>query len=50
MDVPNELGLFYKCSVEIISYGITLYRIGTKYHKSYLKRLQIPMNVKAYIL
>ncbi|TBU10160.1 hypothetical protein CWI38_1977p0010, partial [Hamiltosporidium tvaerminnensis] len=35
--LANELGLIYK-------YGIV-----TKYHKTYLKRLQIPINVEAYI-
>ncbi|TBU03656.1 hypothetical protein CWI36_0887p0020, partial [Hamiltosporidium magnivora] len=47
--LANELGLIYKCSVEIIPYVITWDGIVTKYHKTYLKRLQIPMNVEAYI-
>ncbi|TBU07250.1 hypothetical protein CWI39_0345p0010 [Hamiltosporidium magnivora] len=37
-------GLIYKCSVEIISYGITWDGIITKYHNMYVKRLQIPKN------
>ncbi|TBT98990.1 hypothetical protein CWI37_1511p0010, partial [Hamiltosporidium tvaerminnensis] len=46
--LANELGLIYKCSVEIIPYVITWDGIVTKYHKTYLKRLQIPINVEAY--
>ncbi|TBU11092.1 hypothetical protein CWI38_1390p0010, partial [Hamiltosporidium tvaerminnensis] len=44
-----ELGLIYKCSVELIPYVMTWDGIVTKYHKSHLKRLEIPMNVEAYI-
>ncbi|TBU06461.1 subunit Rpn7 of 26S proteasome, partial [Hamiltosporidium magnivora] len=44
-----ELGLIYKCHVEIIPYVMTWDGIVTKYHKSHLKRLEIPMNVEAYI-
>ncbi|TBU11007.1 hypothetical protein CWI38_1433p0030, partial [Hamiltosporidium tvaerminnensis] len=47
--LTNELGLIYKVSVEIIPYMITWDGIVTKYHKSHLKRLEIPMNVEAYI-
>ncbi|TBU13199.1 reverse transcriptase [Hamiltosporidium tvaerminnensis] len=47
--LANELGLIYKCSVEIIPYMMTWDSIVTKYHKSNLKRLEIPMNVEAYI-
>ncbi|TBU11328.1 hypothetical protein CWI38_1263p0010, partial [Hamiltosporidium tvaerminnensis] len=47
--LANELGLIYKCSVKIIPYVITWDGIVTKYHKTYLKRLQIPINVEAYI-
>ncbi|TBU13299.1 hypothetical protein CWI38_0381p0040 [Hamiltosporidium tvaerminnensis] len=47
--LANELGLIYKFSVEIISYVMTWDGIVTKYHKSHLKRLEIPMNVDAYI-
>ncbi|TBT97257.1 hypothetical protein CWI37_2390p0010, partial [Hamiltosporidium tvaerminnensis] len=42
--LANELGLIYKCSVEIIPYVMTWDGIVTKYHKSHLKRLEIPMN------
>ncbi|TBU20298.1 reverse transcriptase [Hamiltosporidium tvaerminnensis] len=42
--LANDLGLIYKCSVEIIPYVITWDGIVTKYHKTYLKRLQIPIN------
>ncbi|TBU11780.1 hypothetical protein CWI38_1041p0030 [Hamiltosporidium tvaerminnensis] len=42
--LANELGLIYKCSVEIIPYVMTWDGIVTKYHKTYVKRLQIPMN------
>ncbi|TBU11464.1 reverse transcriptase [Hamiltosporidium tvaerminnensis] len=47
--LANELGLIYKCSVEIIPYVMTWDGIVTKYHKSHLKRLEIPMNVEANI-
>ncbi|TBU10164.1 hypothetical protein CWI38_1974p0020, partial [Hamiltosporidium tvaerminnensis] len=47
--LANELGLIYKCSVEIIPYVMTWDGIVTKYHKAHLKRLEIPMNVEAYI-
>ncbi|TBU11988.1 hypothetical protein CWI38_0947p0010 [Hamiltosporidium tvaerminnensis] len=47
--LANDLGLIYKCSVEIIPYVMTLDGILTKYHKSHLKRLEIPTNVEAYI-
>ncbi|TBU12610.1 hypothetical protein CWI38_0697p0050 [Hamiltosporidium tvaerminnensis] len=47
--LANELGLIYKCNVEIIPYVITWDGIVTKYHKTYLKRLQIPINVETYI-
>ncbi|KAK1348294.1 hypothetical protein LUQ84_002299 [Hamiltosporidium tvaerminnensis] len=47
--LANELGFVYKCSVEIIPYVMTWYGIVTKYYKTYVKRLQIPMNVEAYI-
>ncbi|TBU20728.1 reverse transcriptase [Hamiltosporidium tvaerminnensis] len=40
---------FYKCRIEIIPYVMTWDGIVTKYHKTYVKRLQIPMNVEAYI-
>ncbi|TBT96840.1 hypothetical protein CWI37_2700p0010, partial [Hamiltosporidium tvaerminnensis] len=47
--LANELGLIYRCSVEIIPYVMTWDGIVTKYHKSHLKRLEILMNVEAYI-
>ncbi|TBT98324.1 hypothetical protein CWI36_2438p0010 [Hamiltosporidium magnivora] len=47
--LANELGFVYKCSVEIIPYVMTWDGIVTKYYKTYVKRLQIPMNVEAYI-
>ncbi|TBU06592.1 hypothetical protein CWI36_0417p0020, partial [Hamiltosporidium magnivora] len=47
--LANELGLIYRCSVEIIPYVMTWDGIVTKYHKSHLKRLEIPINVEAYI-
>ncbi|TBT98039.1 hypothetical protein CWI39_2612p0010, partial [Hamiltosporidium magnivora] len=47
--LANELGLIYKCSVEIIPYVMNWDGIVTKYHKSHLKRLEIHMNVEAYI-
>ncbi|TBU10606.1 hypothetical protein CWI38_1652p0010 [Hamiltosporidium tvaerminnensis] len=42
--LANELGLIYKCSVEIIPYVMTWDGIVKKYHRSHLKRLEIPMN------
>ncbi|TBU11283.1 hypothetical protein CWI38_1283p0010, partial [Hamiltosporidium tvaerminnensis] len=47
--LANELDLIYKCSVEIIPYVMNWDGIVTKYYKSHLKRLEIPMNVEAYI-
>ncbi|TBU12070.1 hypothetical protein CWI38_0911p0010, partial [Hamiltosporidium tvaerminnensis] len=47
--LANELGLINKCIVEIIPYVMTWDGNVTKYHKSHLKRLEIPMNVEAYI-
>ncbi|TBT97996.1 hypothetical protein CWI37_1960p0010, partial [Hamiltosporidium tvaerminnensis] len=47
--LANYLGLICKCSVEIIPYVMTWDGIVTKYHNSHLKRLEIPMNVEAYI-
>ncbi|TBU10048.1 hypothetical protein CWI38_2067p0030, partial [Hamiltosporidium tvaerminnensis] len=47
--LANELGLIYRCSVEIIPYVMTWDGIVTKYHKSHLKRLEILTNVEAYI-
>ncbi|TBT96629.1 hypothetical protein CWI39_3542p0010 [Hamiltosporidium magnivora] len=47
--LANELGLIYKCSVEIIPYVMTWDGIVTKYHKLHPKRLEIPMDVEAYI-
>ncbi|TBU13029.1 hypothetical protein CWI38_0554p0010 [Hamiltosporidium tvaerminnensis] len=48
--LANDLGHIYKFSVAIIPYVMMTWDgIVTKYHKSYLKRLEIPMNVEAYI-
>ncbi|TBT98515.1 hypothetical protein CWI36_2356p0010, partial [Hamiltosporidium magnivora] len=47
--LANELGLIYRCSVEIIPYVMTWDGIVTKYHKSHLKRLEIPHNLEACI-
>ncbi|TBU17010.1 hypothetical protein CWI38_0291p0040, partial [Hamiltosporidium tvaerminnensis] len=44
--LANELGLIYKCSVEIIPYVMTWDGILTKYHRSHLKRLEIPKLIK----
>ncbi|TBU19119.1 hypothetical protein CWI38_0219p0040 [Hamiltosporidium tvaerminnensis] len=47
--LANDLGLIYKSSVEIIPYVMTWDGIVTKYHKTYVKTLQIPMNIEASI-
>ncbi|TBT98506.1 hypothetical protein CWI36_2359p0020, partial [Hamiltosporidium magnivora] len=47
--LANELDLIYKFFVKIIPYVMTWDGIVTKYHKSHLKRLEILMNVEAYI-
>ncbi|TBT97841.1 hypothetical protein CWI36_2684p0010, partial [Hamiltosporidium magnivora] len=47
--LANELGRIYKFSAEIIPYIVTCDGIVAKYHKIYLKRLQISMNIKAYM-
>ncbi|TBU08326.1 hypothetical protein CWI36_0153p0040 [Hamiltosporidium magnivora] len=45
----NESWLLYNCGMELIFYVLTWDSIVTKYHKSHLKRLQIPMCAEAYI-
>ncbi|TBT98924.1 hypothetical protein CWI37_1537p0010 [Hamiltosporidium tvaerminnensis] len=47
--VENDLGLIYKWGAEMIPYVMTWDGIVTEYNKTYAKRLQIPMNVEAYI-
>ncbi|TBU19842.1 hypothetical protein CWI38_0188p0030 [Hamiltosporidium tvaerminnensis] len=47
--LAKVLGLIYKCIIGIITYVITLDDIITKYNNTYIKRLQIPRNVVAYI-
>ncbi|TBU12288.1 hypothetical protein CWI38_0816p0020 [Hamiltosporidium tvaerminnensis] len=47
--LANKMGLIYKSSVEIIPYVMTWDGIVTEYYRSHLKRLEIPMNVEAYI-
>ncbi|TBU12041.1 hypothetical protein CWI38_0925p0010 [Hamiltosporidium tvaerminnensis] len=47
--LANELGLIYKCSVEIIPCVMTWDGIVTTYHNSNLKRLEISMNIEAYM-
>ncbi|TBU19949.1 hypothetical protein CWI38_0165p0010 [Hamiltosporidium tvaerminnensis] len=48
-DSLQIFGLIYKCSVEIIPYVMTWDGIVTKYYKLCLKRLEIPINLEAYI-
>ncbi|TBU08568.1 hypothetical protein CWI38_2244p0020 [Hamiltosporidium tvaerminnensis] len=47
--LANDLGLIFKCGVEIIPYEMTWDGIVTKYHNSHLKRLEIPMDLETYI-
>ena len=47
--LANELGLIYKAKTKIIPYVITWDGIVTKYHKSYLKELNITPTIEAYI-
>ncbi|TBU08664.1 hypothetical protein CWI36_0110p0020 [Hamiltosporidium magnivora] len=47
--LPNELGLFYKFIVEIIPCMMRWDGIVKKCHKMYVKRLQIFLNVEAYM-
>ncbi|TBU10841.1 hypothetical protein CWI38_1519p0010 [Hamiltosporidium tvaerminnensis] len=47
--LANELGLIYKFGVEITPCVLTWNGIVTKYHKKYVKRLQIPINIETYI-
>ncbi|KAL6120343.1 hypothetical protein NUSPORA_02940 [Nucleospora cyclopteri] len=44
-----ELSVLYKCKTKIIPYVMMWEGVLTNYHKRYLKELEIPNNVKAYI-
>ncbi|KAF7682786.1 hypothetical protein TCON_1999 [Astathelohania contejeani] len=45
----NELGILYKAKTKIIPYVLTWEGVVTKYHRIYLKELEITPQIKAYI-
>ncbi|TBU09631.1 hypothetical protein CWI38_2132p0020 [Hamiltosporidium tvaerminnensis] len=47
--LTNQSGLIYKFSVKVIPYVMTWDSIMPLCHKTYIKSLQIPMNVEPYI-
>ncbi|KAF7684515.1 hypothetical protein TCON_0291 [Astathelohania contejeani] len=47
--LANELGLLYKAKTTIIPYVMTWDGVVTKYHRNYLKELNITFTIEAYI-
>ncbi len=47
--LANKLGQLYKYKVEIIQYVMTWEGILTKFHKKYLKELEITPEIEGYI-
>ena len=47
--LANKLGQLYKCKVKIILYVMTWEGIVTKFHKKYMKELEITPEIQAYI-
>ncbi|KAF7683314.1 hypothetical protein TCON_1467 [Astathelohania contejeani] len=47
--LANELGLLYKANTKIILYVMTWNCVVTKYHRNYLKELNITPTIEAYI-
>ena len=47
--LANEIGSIYKAKTKIIPYVITWDGLVTKYHKKYLKELDVPSEVEAYM-
>ncbi|KAF7682525.1 hypothetical protein TCON_2250 [Astathelohania contejeani] len=47
--LANELGLLYKAKTKIILYVMTWGGVVTKYHRNYLKELNITPTIEAYI-
>ncbi|KAF7683630.1 hypothetical protein TCON_1161 [Astathelohania contejeani] len=47
--LANELGLLYKAKTKIIPYVMTWNSVITKYHKNYLKELNLTPTIEAYI-
>ncbi|KAF7684235.1 hypothetical protein TCON_0579 [Astathelohania contejeani] len=47
--LANELGLLYKAKTKIIPYVMTWDGVLTKYHRDYLKELNITFKIEAYI-
>ncbi|KAF7683753.1 hypothetical protein TCON_1050 [Astathelohania contejeani] len=47
--LANELGLLYKAKTKIIPYVMTWDGVVTKYHRNYLKKLNITPTIEAYI-
>ena len=47
--VANEISLMYNCKVKIIPYVLTWEGLVTKYHKNYVKELELSSKTEAYI-
>ncbi|KAF7682889.1 hypothetical protein TCON_1897 [Astathelohania contejeani] len=47
--LANELGLLYKTKTKIIPYVMIWDSVVTKYHRNYLKELNITSTMEAYI-
>ena len=47
--LANELGLIYKCKTKIVPYVMTWEGVVSKYHKKYLKELDVPIEAEAYM-
>ena len=47
--LANELSLLYKCKSKIIPYVITWDGLVTKYHKKYMKELEVTNSIEPYI-
>ncbi|KAF7683899.1 hypothetical protein TCON_0897 [Astathelohania contejeani] len=47
--LANELGMLYKAKTKIIPYVMTWDGVVTKYHRNYLKELNITPTIEAYI-
>ncbi|KAF7682499.1 hypothetical protein TCON_2274 [Astathelohania contejeani] len=47
--LANKLGLIYKAKTKIIAYVLTWNSVVTKYHRNYLKEINIISTIEAYI-
>ena len=47
--LAGEISQMYKCAAKIIPYVMTWDGVVTKCHKKYVRELELPSNVEAYI-